>query len=67
MTNSKHMGLWLKVTRSNNSPVFPASYNQESVSKWNLVPYILGTDCGNETCLMVDTRCKLLNNINAHR
>ena len=44
--------LWLKVTRSNNNPVVPASYFLKTVSKWNLVPDILRTDCGNENCLM---------------
>ena len=39
--------LWLKVTRGNNNPVVNASYFLETVSKWNLVPDILRTDCGN--------------------
>ena len=44
--------LWLKLTRSNNKPVVPASYFVKTVSKWNLVPEILRTDCGNENYLM---------------
>ena len=36
--------VWLKVTRSNNNPVVPASYFLETVSKWNLVPNIFRTD-----------------------
>ena len=44
--------LWLKITRSNNNPVVPTSYFLKTVSKWNLVPDILRTDCGNENCLM---------------
>ena len=39
--------LWLKVTRGNNNPVVNASYFLETVAKWNLVPDILRTDCGN--------------------
>ena len=38
--------LWPKLTRSNNNPVVPASYFLITVSKWNLVPDILRTDCG---------------------
>ena len=59
--------LWLKVKRSNSNPVVPASYFLETVSKWNLVPEILRTDCGNDSCLMASIQCKLGNNTNAHR
>ena len=44
--------LWLKVTRSNRNPVVAASYFVKTVSKWNLLPDILRTDCENEDCLM---------------
>ena len=59
--------LWLKVTRGNKNPVVPASYFLETASKWNLVPDILKTDCGNEKCLMAGIQCKLPNNTDAHR
>ena len=36
--------LWLKLTRSNNIPIVPASYFLKIVSKWNLVPDTLRTD-----------------------
>ena len=45
----------------------PASYFPETVSKWNLVPDILRTDCGNENCLMAGIQCKLANNTNVYR
>ena len=45
----------------------PASYFPETVSKWNLVPEILRTDCGNENCLMAGIQCKLANNTNVYR
>ena len=45
----------------------PARFFLETVSKCNLVPDILKTDCGNEDCLMAGIRCKLANNTNAHR
>ena len=45
----------------------PASYFLETVSKWNLVPDILRTDCGSENCLMASIQCKLANNTNVHR
>ena len=54
--------LWLKVTRSNNNPVVFASYCLQAVSKWNLVPNILRTDCGNENSLMAGIQYKLANN-----
>ena len=59
--------LWLKVTRSNNNPVVPARCFLETVSKWNLVPEILRTDCENENCLMAGIQCKLAKNTYAHR
>ena len=40
--------MWLKVIRSNNSPVVPASYNLETVSALKLCPTLLQTDCGTE-------------------
>ena len=40
--------MWLKVTRSNNSPVVPASYYLETVSALKLRPTLLQTDCGTE-------------------
>ena len=45
----------------------PASYFLRTISKWNLVPDILRTDCGNENCLMAGIQCKLENNTDAHR
>ena len=36
--------VWLKVTRSNNNSVVPASYFLETVSKWNLVLNIFRTE-----------------------
>ena len=44
-----------------------ASYFLKTVSKWNVVPDILRTDCGNEKCLMTGIECKLSNNTDAHR
>ena len=45
----------------------PASYFLKTVSKWNVVPDILRTDCGNEKCLMTGIECKLSNNTDARR
>ena len=59
--------LWLKVTRSNNNLVVPASYFVKTVSKWNLGPDILRTNCGNENCLTAGIHFKLANNIDVHR
>ena len=58
--------LWLKVTRSNDNPVVPASYFLETVSKGNLLPVILSPDCGNENCLMAGIQCKSTNNTDGH-
>ena len=51
--------LWLKLTRSNNIPVVPASYFLKVVSKWNLVPDILRTDYENENCFLAGIQCKV--------
>ena len=59
--------LWPKLTRSNNNPMVPAIYFLITVSKWNLVPDILRTDCGNENCLYVGIQCKLANSTDARR
>ena len=59
--------LWLKLTRSNNIPIVPASYFLKIDSKWNLVPDILRTDCENENCFLAGIQCKLANNTDAHR
>ena len=40
--------IWLKVTRTNNNPVVPASYYLETVSAMRLRPTLLQTDCGFE-------------------
>ena len=45
--------LWL----INNNPVVPGSYFLKTVSKWNLVPDILRTDCGNASCFMASIQC----------
>ena len=58
--------LWLEVTRSINNPVVPANYFLGTVSKENLLPVVLSTDCGNENCLMAGIRCKLANNAEGH-
>ena len=44
----------------------PASYFLKTFSKWNVVPDILKTDCGNENCLMAGIQCKLANSTDAH-
>ena len=45
----------------------PESYFVETVLKWDLVPDILKTDCGNENCLLAGIQFKLANNTDAHR
>ena len=45
----------------------PASYFLKTVSKWNLAPDILRTNCGNENCLMAGIHFKLANNTDVHR
>ena len=60
-------GLWLKLTRSNNTPAVPASYFLKIVSKLNLVPDILRIDYENENCFLAGIQCKLANNTDAHR
>ena len=47
--------IWLKVARSINNPVIPASYILKAV----VIPDRLQTDCGNENCLMVGIQCKI--------
>ena len=59
--------LWLKLTRSNNTPAVPASYFLKIVSKLNLVPDILRIDYENENCFLAGIQCKLANNTDAHR
>ena len=44
----------------------PASYFLKTFSKWNVVPDILKTDCGNENCLKAGIQGKLANNTDAN-
>ena len=59
--------IWLKVARSNNNPVIPASYFLKAVASLQVIPDPLQTDCGDENCFMAGIQCKLANNVDAHR
>ena len=59
--------IWLKVVRTNNNPVVPASMYINAVKELGKCPTLLQTDCGTENGLMAAIQCTLLHNINAHR
>ena len=59
--------LWLKVCRSNNNPVVPASLYLNAVEEQGIYPKILQTDCGTENGLMASIHSFLHRNVNAHR
>ena len=44
----------------------PASYFPKTVSKCNLVPDILRTECGNQNCITAGMQCKLANHTDTH-
>ena len=59
--------IWLKVVRTNNNPVVPASMYINVVKELGKCPTLLQTDCGTENGLMAAIQCTLLHNINVHR
>ena len=59
--------LWLKVTRSNNSPDTIASFFLDTVNELNGCPIQLITDLGTENGLAASIQCYFRDNPDAHR
>ena len=58
--------MWLKLKRSNNNLVLPASYYLETESALKLCPTLWQTDCGNENNITAGIQCHIANDISAH-
>ena len=58
--------IWLRVCRSNNNPVMPASFYINSVEEFGFCPQKLRTDLGTENGIMADMHCFLVNNADSH-
>lgn len=59
--------LWLKVCKSNNNPVIPASFYLKTVEEQNLCPRKFRTDAGTENVIAAALHCTIHGDINAHR
>ena len=57
---------WLKVARTNNNPIIPASLYIEAVKELGFCPKKMRTDLGTENGIMADMHCYLVNDANAH-
>ena len=59
--------LWLKVCRTNNNPIVPASYYLRTVEELGMCPELVQTDCGTENGILAGIQCTFLGNEKAHR
>ena len=58
---------WLRVARSNNNPIIPASFYLKRVEHSGVCPTNLRTDCGTENGIMAATHCVFLDDVNARK
>ena len=58
---------WLKVCRTNNDPVVPASFFLHTLRQCELRPVLVQSDCGTENDILVGIQCTLTGSENAHR
>lgn len=59
--------IWLKVCKSNNNPVIPASLFLQSVEEYGMRPVLVQTDCGTENGTLAGIQCLLAGSEDAHR
>ena len=59
--------IWLKLCKSNNNPVIPATFFMDALTEFGLFPCLVRTDCGTENGIMAGIQCSLANDVQAHR
>lgn len=59
--------MWLKVCRSNNNPVIPASFFLHTVEECGVRPILVQTDCGTENGILAGIQCTLAGSDSALR
>ena len=59
--------IWLRVCRSNNDPVVPATFYLNAITEFGLCPRLLQTDCRTENGIVAAMHCLLMSNVKAHR
>ena len=59
--------LWLKVVRSNNNPIVPATLYLRAIKEQGLSPNLLKTDCGSENGDIAAVHCFLTGSNLSHR
>ena len=59
--------MWLKVCKSNNDPVIPASFFLHAVEENRVQPMLVQTDCATENGILATSQCLLAGEVVAHR
>jgi len=59
--------MWLKVCKSNNDPVTPASFFLHAVEENRVQPMLVQTDCATENGILAASQCLLTGEVAALR
>ena len=58
--------MWLKVCKSNNDPVIPASFFLHAAEENRVRPILVQTDCGTENGILAASQCLLAGEVTVH-